>query len=93
VGIRKVLGASISSIVRLLSLDFIKLVLIAMLIATPIVWYFMTEWLQSFAYRIELQWWVFLIAGLGALLIAMISVSYQSLKAAVANPVESLKNE
>lgn len=93
VGIRKVLGASISSIVRLLSLDFIKLVLIAMLIATPIVWYFMTNWLQSFAYRIDLQWWVFLIAGLGALLIAMISVSYQSVKAAVANPVESLKNE
>lgn len=93
VGIRKVLGASVGSIVGLLSVDFIKLVVIALLIASPIVWYFMTDWLQSFAYRIELRWWVFLLAGLGALLIAIISVSYQSIKAAVANPVDSLKTE
>jgi putative ABC transport system permease protein len=93
VGIRKVLGASIASIVGLLSRDFIRLVLLAMVIAAPIVWYFMQGWLQNFAYRIELQWWVFLAAGSGALLIAMISVSYQSIRAAVANPVESLKNE
>lgn len=93
VGIRKVLGASVSSIVGLLSADFIKLVLIAMLIASPIVWYFMDGWLQNFAYRIDLHWWVFIAAGLGAMLIAMISVGYQSIKAAVANPVESLKSE
>ncbi|PHN00963.1 ABC transporter permease [Flavilitoribacter nigricans] len=93
VGIRKVLGASIASIVSLLSIDFIKLIVIAMVIASPIVWYFMQDWLQNFAYRIDLQWWVFIAAGLGALVVAMISVSYQSIRAAVANPVESLKNE
>lgn len=93
VGIRKVLGASVSSIVGLLSRDFIKLVILAMLIASPIVWYFMDGWLQNFAYRIDLRWWVFVVAGLGAMLIALISVGYQSIRAAVANPVESLKNE
>lgn len=93
VGIRKVLGASVGSIVRLLSLDFVKLVLIALLIASPIVWYFVNNWLHNYAYHIEMRWWVFLFAGLGALLITMLSVSFQSIRAAVTNPVESLRSE
>ncbi|MEM1324909.1 MAG: ABC transporter permease [Bacteroidota bacterium] len=93
IGIRKVLGASVTGIVALLSKDFIKLVAIAFLIATPIAYYFMNEWLQDFAYRIELQWWVFALAGLAAIGIALLTVSVQSVRAALANPVESLKNE
>ncbi len=93
IGIRKVLGASISGIVGLLSKDFLKLVLIALLVASPIAWYLMNQWLQGFAYRINIDWWVFVLSGAIAVLIAFLTVSFQSVKAAVMNPVESLKNE
>ncbi|MDJ1502817.1 ABC transporter permease [Xanthocytophaga agilis] len=93
IGIRKVLGASITNIVQLLSKDFLKLVLIALLIAGPIAWYAMNEWLQKFAYRIDIQWWMFAIAGCMALLIAFLTVSFQAVKAALINPVKSLKTE
>ncbi|MEM9887405.1 MAG: ABC transporter permease [Bacteroidota bacterium] len=93
IGIRKVLGASVTGIVALLSKDFIQLVGIAFLIATPIAYYFMNEWLQDFAYRIELQWWIFAAAGLVAIGIALLTVSVQSVRAALANPVKSLRNE
>ena len=93
IGIRKVLGASVASVVALLSKDFIKLVLIALLMATPIAWYVMNRWLQNFAYRIELQWWMFVLAGLLAVLIALLTVSFQSVKAALINPVKTLRNE
>ncbi len=93
IGIRKVLGASITSVVTLLSGDFIRLVLIAMLIATPSAWYVMNKWLQGFVYRVELQWWMFAIAGLTAILVAALTVSGQSLKAAMADPVKSLRSE
>jgi putative ABC transport system permease protein len=93
IGIRKVLGASVPDIVGLLSSDFIKLVLMSILIATPISWYFMNNWLRDFAYRININWWIFLIAGVIAVLIALITVSIQSIKAAIANPVKSLRTE
>ncbi|WP_028298027.1 ABC transporter permease [Olivibacter sitiensis] len=93
VGIRKVLGASISSIVRMLSSDFVKLVLIAIVIASPIAWWAMNKWLEDFAYRIEIQWWMFALAGLAAVAIALATVSWQAIKAALANPVDSLRDE
>ncbi|MCO4291834.1 ABC transporter permease [Solitalea sp. MAHUQ-68] len=93
IGIRKVLGASISNIVLLLSKDFLKPVLIATLIAFPIAWYAMDKWLQDFAYRINIGWWMFIVAGLLAAVIALVTVSFQAVKAAVANPVNSLKTE
>lgn len=93
IGIRKVLGASVSNIVSLLSKDFVKLVLIAVIIASPIAWWAMSHWLQGFAYRIDLQWWMFALAGFSALMIAMLTVSGQAIKAATANPVESLQEE
>lgn len=93
IGIRKVLGASVSSIVALLSKDFIQLVFLAFLIAAPIAYYLMHQWLQDFAYRIELRWWVFALAGLMAVGIALLTVSFQSVKAALADPVESLRSE
>lgn len=93
IGIRKVLGASISTIVRLLSKDFLKLVLIALLIASPVALYFMHKWLQDYAYRIDIGWWVFAITGIIAVLIAFITISLQALKAATANPVKSLRSE
>ncbi|MES2426809.1 MAG: ABC transporter permease [Bacteroidota bacterium] len=93
IGIRKVLGANISTIVRMLSLDFIKLVFISILIATPVAWWVMNKWLQDFAYRINIQWWVLAIAGLTAMLIAFMTISFQSIKAALANPVKSLRSE
>ncbi|MEZ5038550.1 MAG: ABC transporter permease [Saprospiraceae bacterium] len=93
IGIRKVLGASSMSIVRLLSIDFLKLVVVAFLLASPIAWYVMNRWLEDFAYRIDIRWWVFLVAGAVAVLITLLTVSLQSLKAALANPVESLKVE
>ncbi|MEO9022015.1 MAG: ABC transporter permease [Ginsengibacter sp.] len=93
IGIRKVLGASVSDVWAMLSKDFLKLVLIAALIAFPVGWWAMNKWLQSFAYRIHISWWVFLIAGVTAILIALITVSFQAIKAAVANPVESLRSE
>lgn len=93
IGIRKVLGANVKSIVGLLSRDFLKLVLIAALIAFPVAWLAMTRWLQDFAYRDRLHWWVFVSAGIIAAMIALITISFQAIKAATANPVKSLKNE
>lgn len=93
IGIRKVLGASVSQVTQMLSKEFLKLVLIASLIAFPVAWWAMNKWLQSFAYRISISWWIFLVAGFGALLIALITVSFQAIKAAIANPVKSLRTE
>lgn len=93
IGIRKVLGADVRSIVTLLSKDFVLLVLISMVIATPLSWYAMNEWLEGFAYRMEIQYWVFVFAGLIALSIAVFTISFQSIKSALLNPVNSLKNE
>ncbi|MDT0620412.1 ABC transporter permease [Croceitalea vernalis] len=93
IGIRKVLGASATGITKLLSIDFLKLVLASMLIAIPISWYTMNQWLQDFAYKINLSWWMFVIAGVLALAIAFITVSYQAIKAARSNPVKSLRTE
>ncbi len=93
IGIRKVLGATESSIVRLLSKDFLVLVLMAFVIAAPVAWYAMDQWLADFAYRTAMPWWIFALAGLLATVIAMLTVSFQSVKAALANPVDSLRNE
>ncbi len=93
IGVRKILGASISNIVSLLSTDFLVLVFIAFIIASPVAWYFMHQWLSDFAYRININWWIFLIAGVTAILIALITISFQSIKAAIANPVKSLRTE
>lgn len=93
IGIRKVLGASVTGITTLLSKDFLKLVLLAVLVASPIVWYLMQKWLQDFAYRISISWWVFVVVGLAAVLIAFLTVSFQAIKAAIANPVKSLRTE
>lgn len=93
IGVRKVLGASVSQIVALLSKDFLKLVIISIVVSSPIAYYVMDEWLQGFAYSIEIQWWVFLIAGAAAILIAVLTVSFQAIKAAIANPVKSLRSE
>jgi putative ABC transport system permease protein len=93
IGIRKVLGAGVTNLVLLLSGDFLKLVGIAFVIATPVAWWAMSQWLEDFAYRISIGWWVFAIAGLAALLIALFTVSYQAIKAALSNPVKSLRTE
>jgi putative ABC transport system permease protein len=93
IGVRKVLGASVTSIVTLLSTDFLKLVIIAIMIASPIAWWAMNKWLQDFAYRTNIGWWIFIIAGLGALIIALITISFQAIRAAVSNPVKSLRTE
>jgi putative ABC transport system permease protein len=93
IGVRKVLGANVSTIVALLSKDFLKLVIIAALLAFPVAWYAMHNWLQDFAYRINIQWWVFILAGVLAAFIALITVSFQAIKAALANPVKSLRTE
>ena len=93
IGIRKVLGASVPNIIGLLSKDFIALVGIAVVIATPIAWWVMNIWLQNFAYRINIVWWMFAVTGVLALLIALLTVSFQAVKAAVANPVKSLRTE
>ncbi|OKS85961.1 ABC transporter permease [Mucilaginibacter polytrichastri] len=93
IGIRKVLGSSVYSIVMLLSREFVKLVLIAAIIAFPVAWWVMHKWLEGFAYRITIQWWVFAVATLIALVIALLTISIQAVKAALANPVKSLKSE
>ena len=93
IGVRKVLGASVQSIALLLSRDFIKLVILAIVIATPIAWWSVNKWLQNFAYRVTLQWWMFAAAGLIVVLIALLTVSYQAIRAAMANPVKSLRTE
>ncbi len=93
IGVRKVLGASVGSITTLLSKDFIKLVLISIVIASPIAWYAMNSWLTDFAYRVDIEWWIFPVAGLVAIIIAIATVSYQAISAALVNPVKSLKSE
>lgn len=93
IGIRKVLGASIPNIVNLLSKDFVRLVIIAALIAFPLGWWLMTSWLKDFAYRVSIGWWVYVLAGVAALLIALLTVSFQAIRAAIANPVKSLRTE
>jgi len=93
IGIRKVLGATVNGIVQLLSKDFIKLVFVAIVIASPLAWWAMNKWLEDFAYRIDMEWWMFAAAGLLAITIAMLTVSFQAIKAAIANPVNSLRNE
>jgi putative ABC transport system permease protein len=93
IGIRKVLGASVSSVVALLSRDFFRLALIALIAAAPVAWWAMNRWLQDFAYRIDIRWWVFALAGLLAVAVAFLTVSFQSVRAALANPVESLRSD
>lgn len=93
IGIRKVLGASITGIIKLLSKDFVMLVIIAAVIAFPLAWWAMSNWLQNFAYRAPISGWIFIMAGGGALVIALITVSFQAVKAALANPVNSLQAE
>jgi ABC-type antimicrobial peptide transport system permease subunit len=93
VGIRKVLGASVSSVVYLFSKEFIILIAIAFMMASPIAWYFMHKWLQDYVYRISISWWIFIVGGTAAILIALITVSFQAVKAAIANPVKNLRTE
>jgi putative ABC transport system permease protein len=93
IGIRKVLGAEVPALVAMLSKDFIKLVFISIIIATPLAWWMMQKWLQGFAYRQNIQWWVFVGTALGAIIIAFVTISFQSIKAATANPVRSLRSE
>ena len=93
IGIRKVLGASVLNIVQLISKDFLKLVAIAIILAVPVAWYLMNNWLETFAYRIPIQWWVFVLAGIVALAIALLTVASQAILAASNNPVNALKNE
>ena len=93
IGVRKVLGASVSQIIVMLSGSFVKLIMVAMLVAFPVAWYFMNKWLDNFAYKVHFAWIIFLIAGSVALLIALLTVSYQAIKAAVVNPVKSLRTE
>jgi ABC-type antimicrobial peptide transport system permease subunit len=93
IGIRKVLGAGVTSIAGLLSKDFLKLVLLATIIAIPIAWYITVVWLQNYAYRIQISWWVFAMAACIVLFLACITISAQAIKAAMANPVKSLRSE
>ena len=93
ISIRKILGASIGNIIVMLSKDFLIMVIISLFIASPLAWYFMNQWLQNFAYHINIGWWVFLLAGVTALLIAFLTISFQAIKAAIANPVKSLRTE
>lgn len=93
IGIRKVLGANITSIVSMLSKDFVILVVISMVIATPVAWYAMNKWLEDFAYHIDIQFWIFILAGTAALIVAVLTISYQAIKAALANPVRALRSE
>jgi len=93
IGIRKVLGANITTIIQLLSKDFLKLVLVSFVIAAPVAWWAMNKWLQDFAYRTHIGWWIFIAAGIIALLIALLTISFQAIKAAIANPVKSLRTE
>lgn len=93
IGIRKVLGASVTSVVQMISIDFIRLIGISILVASPLAWWAMSRWLEDFAYRIDIQWWVFVLAGGATIAIALLTVGFQAIKAAVANPVDSLRNE
>lgn len=93
IGVRKVLGASVTSITTLLSKDFLQLVFISCIVAFPVAWWIMNNWLQNYKYRVQISWWIFLAAGISAILIALITISFQSVKAAIANPVKSLRSE
>jgi putative ABC transport system permease protein len=93
IGVRKVLGAGVGTIINLLSVEFIKLVFIALVIATPVGWYFMNSWINNFAYHTQITWWIFGLAGIVSILIAFFAIGFQAVKAAVANPVESLRTE
>ena len=93
IGIRKVLGASVSSIISILSADFLKLIFIALIISIPLAWMATNKWLQNYPYRVTLSWWFFASSGLLVILIALFTISFQSIKAAIANPVKSLKTE
>jgi ABC-type antimicrobial peptide transport system permease subunit len=93
IGVRKVLGATVFNLWRLLSTDFVALVIISLFIAIPLAYYFMQGWLQHYSYRSDLAWWIFAAAGAGALVITLLTVSYQSIRAALANPVKSLRSE
>ncbi|HEY4967465.1 MAG TPA: FtsX-like permease family protein, partial [Puia sp.] len=93
VGIRKVLGASIGSIVYLFTKEFILLISIAFLVAAPLAWYFMHQWLLDYAFRIDIGWWIFVVGGLTSILVALATVSYRAIRAAVVNPVNSLRSE
>ena len=93
IGIRKVLGASVTGIVKLISRDFVKLVAISILIASPVAWWAMNKWLEGFAYKVNISWQVFALAGLSALFIALLTIVFQAIKAAIANPVKSLRSE
>jgi putative ABC transport system permease protein len=93
IGIRKVLGANVSTIVGMLSRDFIVLILLAIVVAVPLAWYFMHQWLLSYAYHQDFQWWIAIVAGFGAVLVAFFTISFQSIKAALTNPVKSLRSE
>lgn len=93
IGIRKVNGATIGQILSLLNKDFVKWVGLAFLIAVPVSWYAMNKWLEGFAYKTTMSWWIFALAGVSALVIALLTVSWQSFRAAMANPVESLRDE
>jgi putative ABC transport system permease protein len=93
IGVRKVLGASVGNIVTMLSGNFLKLVVLSSLIAFPISWWAMNRWLEDFAFRISIGWWVFVAAGLSAVVIALATISFQAIKAAIVNPVQSLRSE
>lgn len=93
IGVRKVLGASVTQIVSLLSKDFMQLVALAFVIATPLAWWAMYKWLEDFAYRTTLSWWIFGISGIAMLMIALLTLSIQTIRSAVANPVKSLRTE
>jgi putative ABC transport system permease protein len=93
IGVRKVLGASVTNITAMLSGDFVKLVLVAIIIATPLAWWGMHRWLQDFAYRTDVAWWIFVVAGLAAIFIALSTVSLQAIRAARQNPVKALRSE
>lgn len=93
IGVRKVLGASVFNVWQLLSKDFVVLVLLSLFIATPIAYYFMHGWLQNYQYRADLSWWIFAAAGAGALMITLLTVSFQAIKVAISNPMKSLRTE
>jgi putative ABC transport system permease protein len=93
ISIRRVLGANISAIIAMLTKDILVLIIIAAVIASPIAWYFMEQWLRDFVYRVSISWWVFVLSAVGALLIALLTIGYQAIKAAFASPVKSLRAE
>jgi len=93
ISLRKVLGASIASVTGLLSKDFLQLIIISFFVAFPVAWWIMNNWLQNYQYRIEISWWIFLLAASLTILIALITISFQAIKAAIANPVKSLRTE